>query len=1203
MSTTAIVRPDVTLEDRYTATSGPILISGIQALVRLLFEQRRLDSARGHNTGIFISGYEGSPLGGLDLELKRAAKYTDPAGIVFRPGLNEELAATAVGGTQLLSELEGRLKEAVTGFWYGKSPGLDRAADAIRHANLRGTAPLGGAVALIGDDPASKSSTVPSSCEPMCRSLVMPVLAPGTVAEMITLGLHAVQLSRHSGLWAAMKIVADVADGSATIDVAAATEQVPDLPVRPAQRPPVLLPPTNLDAEQDQMTARLARVYEYDRLVGLNRIVFEPTTPRFAVVSAGMGYQALLRALDRLGFDEQACEDAGLRIVQLQMPWPLDPVRIRELLADVETVLVVEDKLAFVETQLKEALYRQPHQPLVIGKYDADGRPLLSVRSTLGADDVADGLLAVLPPELRSDKARAWGALRDAERAVTASSGLSGGAGPEPTPKRIPTFCSGCPHNTSTKADADQLVGVGIGCHTMVALDQPGRRGKLLGMPQMGGEGAQWFGLSHFTSEPHMFQNIGDGTFHHSGSLAVRAAVAAGVNITYRLLYNNAVAMTGGQTPVGVLTIPQITRLMALEGVTKIVVATPEPDTYDGVMLDPIARVRHRDDLDEIRHELESTPGVTLLIYDDRCATEKRRMRKRDKLETPPERVWINERVCEGCGDCGEQSTCVSVLPVPTPFGRKTRIQQSSCNLDMTCVKGDCPSFLLVTPKGGKRRHEVPEPPAGIASPTHRHPERVLIRMPGVGGTGVVTISSILQMAAHLQGLHASALEQTGLAQKGGPVISDLRITKEPVIGQIRASRGGVDVLLGFDLLGAASPDTLATLDPNETVAVLNTGIQATAAMVTDPTVPAPNVERLVAKVRAATRADLELALDAEGICEQLFDDHMPANMLLVGAAYQHGLIPLEAEAIERAIELNGAAVALNKAAFRWGRAAVAAPEALETALRSSAPAPAPGHRPTPAVAHSIVGAVTVPAAVRAELIRFVPELVAYQDAVYARRYVADVQRIVTIEQQRTGGEHTPVAIAYARGLYKLMAYKDEYEVARLHLDQIEQARIAAEFGAGAKVQVMLHPPLLRAMGMNRKLKLERSAKPLFTVLHHTRKLRGTRLDPFGYAHMRRLERELIGEYRALVLGAVERLTPANTGLQIALAESPDMIRGYEQIKAANVGRWRARTSELLEQIESGEGVPVGAPPEVVAAAGNAVAGERHSPLHVLHVD
>ncbi len=1200
MTAIALSRGDYSLDDRYTAESGEVMLTGIQAIVRMMLDLRRMDERRGLNTAVYVSGYQGSPLGGLDQELDRSAKLTGPAGIVFHAGLNEELAATAVGGTQKLDQVKGATKDAVTGFWYGKSPGLDRAADAIRHASLSGTAVHGGAVALIGDDPASKSSTVPSSCEPMCRSLVMPVLAPGSQAEILELGLHAVALSRYAGLWTALKIVADIADGGGSVDLDSVLAAIPELEEQAPRVPPVMLPPTNLVAEQDLLTTRLDHVYEYQRLAALNRITFEPERPRIGIMAAGMGYQAVLRALADLGLEQPEFEALGLRLIQLRMPWPLDAGDLRTLVDGLDTVLVVEDKLPFVEAILKESLYRFPNPPMVLGKRDAEDRPLLPVHSAILSDDVADALIRVLPQNSLPDHALERQAAARAATEQASSHTLV--ELPVADAVRTPYFCSGCPHNTSTRADENTIVGVGIGCHTMVALDSGERRGQLLGMPQMGGEGAQFFGMQPFAGNQHFSQNIGDGTYHHSGSLAIRAAVAAGANITYRLLYNDAVAMTGGQRPEGKMSVPEIARELAAEGVRQVIITTPEPENYEGVELDAIASVRHRDEYQLAADELREAGGVTVLIHDDRCATEKRRLRKRGKLPSVAQRVWINERVCEGCGDCGDKSSCLSVLPVQTDYGRKTMIHQSSCNSDMTCLQGDCPSFVLVTPPangasrdGGKgassptgstvpaQPHQIPAPPEHLPDPIMKVGEEVLVRMPGVGGTGVVTVAAILRTAAFLQGLEAAGLDQTGLAQKGGPVVSDLRISHRTVAGQVRASQGGVDLLLGFDLIGAGNPTTLKTLGGKRTVAVLNTDITPTAAQVVDTDAPAPSVPRLVARVRRASRGDELLAVEAETLSEALFASHMQANMLLVGAAYQHGCLPLLDAAIERAIELNGTAVKANIAAFRWGRTLVFDPDAVTAALVEIHGAEAPtGWNDVAAATNGNGGPVAnggpVPAGDPSDprgleplndlIARRAAELVEYQDKRYARRYRDAVEAVASSERQRLGRDSEQITRAYANGMFKLMAYKDEYEVARLHLDAVEQARMEDEFGPGAKVQIMLHPPMLKSLGMDQKIKLDASvATPLFRSLRASRKVRGTRLDPFGRTAMRRLERGLIDEYSRLVDSALQRVRPETAGVAADIARLPDMVRGYEELKVRNVERMRAQAVELLAQL------------------------------------
>ena len=1141
----------VSLDDPYAAAERRVLMSGIQALVRLTLEQRRLDRERGLDTRVFVSGYQGSPLGGVDLEMGRAARFLEPAGVLFQAGLNEELAATAVAGTQLLPQVPGRRHQGVTGFWYGKNPGLDRAADAIRHATLAGTAALGGAVAWIGDDPGSKSSTVPSSCEPICESLSLPLLAPGSVGEIVELGLHAVALSRACGLWTGLKIVADIADASATVDLAALRHGVPAPATVERATPPILVGPASLDAEHDLLTRRLDLARAYARTHRLNRVTVSARSATVGVLASGTSYAVVERALQDLGIDDSAMESLGLRLIRLGMPFPLDHGHLAELTQGLEQVLVVEDKTPFLEGHLKEALYRRPDAPVIVGRRDRDGRPLLTARGTLGAEDVARALAALLPADLLPAAATAHLQALDAQgSAVRRRTSLPMVA------TRTPFFCSGCPHNTSTRTGDDTLVGVGIGCHAMIALDEGGGRGKQIGITQMGGEGAQWIGLAPFTDDRHFVQNLGDGTFHHSGSLAVRATVAAGVTMTYKILYNDAVAMTGGQRAEGRLGIPDLTRWLALEGVRRIVVTTPDPHTYRGVRLDPAASVRHRDDLADVESELAAVDGVTVLIHDDRCASEERRLRKRGQLPTPAEKVVVNERVCEGCGDCGEKSTCLSVQPVETEFGRKTHIHQASCNSDLSCLKGDCPSFLLVEPRRGGagaggpgRPRTVPDLPVVLTEPRSRltGPD-TLVRMPGVGGTGVVTVAQILQMAAHLDGLHTAGLGQTGLAQKGGPVVSDVRISKEPVSGALRATRATTDVLIGYDLLGAAAESNLAAAYPERTVAVVNTAVVPTAAMVTGRVRLPGSPEDALVRIASATRADDLLHLDAQGLAEALFGDHMPANLLLLGAAYQHGCLPVGADAIEHAITLNGASVPKNLAAFRWGRAVVVDREAVQAAVGSAAPVQAP-------VARTLEEVLAVR----------IPELTAYQDAGYAARYTRDVRGLAERAAALAGAEAGErVATAYARGLHKLMAYKDEYEVARLHLDPVEQARREAEFGADATVSVLLHPPVLRALGMERKIRLRRTATPAFRALRAARRLRGTRWDVFGYAEVRRVERRLVTEYRALMEQALDRLTPETVDAVTAIAALPDLVRGYESIKLARVADYREQARSAL---------------------------------------
>jgi indolepyruvate ferredoxin oxidoreductase len=1149
----------VSLDERYTADAGPALLSGTQALVRLLVEQRRLDRRRALDSGLFVSGYPGSPLGGLDRELERSRRQLEPEGIVFQPGVNEELAATAVSGTQLVGELPGRRHDGVVGVWFGKAPGLDRAADAIRHGNVSGTAHLGGALALIGDDPTCKSSTLPSSCLPMCESLALPVVAPGRVEDVVRLGLHAIALSRHAGLWTAMQIVSHVADASAAVELGAIAEQVPLPPGESRGAPPVLLGESSVSAEHDLIGRRLELAREYGREQRLNRIVLEPRRPRIALVAAGATFAALRRALLDLRLDDAALDRLGVRVVELGMPWPVHPDDVRAFGRGLEQILVFEDKRGFVETQIRDALYRQRDAPLVLGKQDEQGRELVPLRGAVDAEAISRVLGARLGLASLPDAARERIGLLEVRQARGA---------PAPLPLvRKPFFCSGCPHNLSTRAAPDQLVGAGIGCHSLVALDAASMRGSLLGAPQMGGEGAQWNGMAPFTDDPHYVQNLGDGTFHHSGSLAIRAAVAAGVNLTYKLLYNDAVAMTGGQRPAGRMEVATLTRWLETEGVARVIVTSEEPGSFAGAALAAIAEVRHRDRYAEAEAELARVPGVTVLIHTDRCATEERRMRKRGKLPTPAQRVWINERVCEGCGDCGEQSSCLSVQPVDTELGRKTQIHQSSCTQDFTCVRGDCPSFVLVTPAEGDGTAALPALPVELPEPRSRlRAEDTLIRMPGIGGTGVVTVSQILQMAALLDGRWSAGLDQTGLAQKGGPVVSDIRIAATPPAGALAAATGTVDVLLALDLLGSAAPGTLRAADRERTIAIVNTHETPPADMVTDWRIDFPPAAATLGAIEAATRPGELLALDAQAIAERLFGDHMPANTVALGAAYQHGCLPVSGAALEEAIRLNGAAVETNLAAFRWGRAAAVDPAAVEAALAALEPvAPPVDPQARRLVAH---------AGARGELGRLleirVGDLIAYQSVAYARTYLDAVTGVARREAALDAPGGTAIAEAFARGLHKLMAYKDEYEVARLHLDGFEQVKRRAAFGPRARAQVVLHPPALRALGLDRKIKLGRPAVPLFRALHASRRLRGTPLDPFGRGAVRRLERELVGEYRALVEQALSRLTPATHGQVAAIAALPDLIRGYERIKLANVERYRAEAARLLRGLGDG---------------------------------
>jgi indolepyruvate ferredoxin oxidoreductase len=1158
-------------KDRYTAETGEAQMTGVQALVRLPLNVRRADRSGGLSTAAFVSGYEGSPLGGYDLELQRYAQVLDSCDVVFRPAVNEELAATAVQGAQLAPSLADARVEGVTGYWYGKSPGLDRAADALRHANLMGTHPRGGAVAFVGDDPSAKSSTVPGASEILLSDLGMPILYPADSQDVLDLGTHAVAMSRCSGLWVALKLVTNVADGTGKVRVDG-DRVVPIVPEvrRRGERfehrvNAHMLQPELSEMERTREGIRLDAARAYAQANGLNKVESFGTIPKLGIVAAGKTYLDLRQALRILGLDQAGLHAAGVRLLRLAMIHPLIPAEIAEFADGLDEIIVVEEKRGFVESAVKQVLYGTPSAPRVTGKTTPEGAALFAADGDLDADSIAAGLgrrLGALPGFAT---VAAWQAARARQRTPALL----------PLVARTPYFCSGCPHNTSTKVPDNSLVGGGIGCHALVLMMTPDSVGNVVGLTQMGGEGAQWIGMAPFLKDGrHLLQNIGDGTFHHSGSLAVRAAVAADVNVTYKLLYNSAVAMTGGQQAAGAMPIPALTRMLLAEGVRRIIVTTEQVSRYRGVRLAPGVQVWHRDRLVAAQEELSRVPGVTVLIHDQECATELRRKRKRGLAPDPVARIMINERICEGCGDCGAKSNCLSVQPVDTEFGRKTAIDQSSCNKDYSCVAGDCPSFVSVVPdtKSGKRGRslapaldagDLPDP-VGIPGPTvgtHTAHTTHTTRITGIGGSGVVTLAQVLTAAGMLAGREVRTLDQTGLAQKGGAVVSDIKISETAIDQSNKVSVGECDLYLGCDLLVAADARNLAVTAPGRTVAVVSTSRVATGTMVADASARFPDVDAVGARIRESTRAERSVFVDARRLSVTLLGGDQFANMFLTGVAFQAGALPLPAGAIEEAIELNGVQVRQNVQAFRRGRQYVADPEAFASAVATLAPSAA-AHEPTIAERAIIDAAGSAPGSELQRLITTrVPDLAAYQSLRYARDYAEFVARVREAEQRIAAG--TDLSVAVARYLYKLMAYKDEYEVARLSLDPRASAAVRAEFGPGAKEYYLLHPPILRALGRKSKLRLGPWFRPAFVVLHTLKPLRGTAFDPFGHTRVRRTERELIGEYRAMIEGALATLSQETYGRSVELAALPDMIRGYEEIKLASAEKYRARVQEL----------------------------------------
>lgn len=1139
------------LSDRYVATAGRVQMTGIQALARLPIDQHRRDTAAGRRVGTFISGYEGSPLAGFDLELGRIRELMAANDVTFVPGLNEESAATAVQGSQLANTFDGATRDGVLGIWYGKAPGLDRATDAVRHGNLMGAHPCGGALLLVGDDPGAKSSSVPCSSDFALADLAVPFLYPADSGDILELGLHAIELSRVSGLWVGLKVVTAVADGSSTVDLAA-DRPLPSVPSGAKQHVPTarLLQPTLGPLERNLVTTRLRLAREYSRLNRLNRIVGRGPADRIGVVAAGRTWLDLRSALDRLGIHAAGLSASPVRLLKVGMPYPLDETTIREFADGLDEILVIEEKRSFLEAAIRDVLYGTATAPLVIGKRDPDGDELIPAYGELDVD--------VITPRLhRRLVARGVPAGPDPDRSARVPAGR-----PQlPLARRAPYFCSGCPHNISTKPLDGSLVGGGIGCHAMVLLMEEPQVGSVTGLAQMGGEGLQWIGMAPFLERDHYVQNLGDGTFDHSGSLAIRAAVAAGVNITYKLLYNSAVAMTGGQRAVGVggMGVRRIVDVLLAEGVSRVIVTTEDRRRYRRVRLPRAVAVWDRSRIDEAQAVLATTPGVTVLLHDQECATEKRRKRRRGTLIEPDTRIFINERVCEGCGDCGRKSNCLSVQPVPTEFGRKTRIHQASCNVDYSCLSGDCPAFMSVTlPPGGKpgRGRTAPALPADdLPVPASMVTSGDFgVRITGIGGTGVVTVSQMLATAGLIAGLTARSLDQTGLAQKGGAVVSDVRFSRSGDGTSNKLAAGECDLYLGCDILVAADPGNLTVASPDRTVAVLSTAQVPTGHMVSDPSVSFPSTADTSGRVRARVR--VAHVLDARELALGLFGDDQYANVFLVGVAFQAGALPLPSAAIEEAITLNGVAVESNLQAFRRGRQYAVDPAKVLAAAEG-------GTRPGAEVA----GPRDEPEVERILRIR-VAELTAYQDADYASRY-RDAVKVVQRREAAVRPGSTVLAEAVARNLYKLMAYKDEYEVARLSLEPGVSAEIRELFGAGARASWHLQPPVLRAMGMTKKVRLGAWFRPAFVTLRALRRLRGTPFDPFGRAHVRVVERALVREYLELLDVLARRLDGRTFDTAVELAELPDLVRGFEEVKLGNVERYHERMAELRAQLES----------------------------------
>ena len=1138
---------DSNLAARYRTSSGPVLLTGVQAIARQMVEQHARDARAGSNVATFVSGYQGSPLAGLYQLLASLPELASEHGVQLVPGVNEELAATSVWGSQLELPRGVRSFDGVIGVWYGKGPGLDRASDALRHAAMYGAHPAGGALVLVGDDPAAKSSSVPAASERSLAALSMPIFFPRNAEEIVAFGLYGIALSRASGCWSAMKIVADVADGIWTLDRDFTDFDIEVPAIEWEGRPwsyrqrIAAAPPDSLLAEADLYGPRWAMVEAFNAANAIDSIEVDPANAWLGIIAAGPAYDSVREALADLGLSEAHLLSAGIRILRVGMPYPLGAGKVRRLAEGVDQVLVVEDKTSFVESQVEDILYGQNAAPLVLGKRAANGHRLIPPDSEL----TAARLIAPLRAVLRERVALAAPATPALELTVL------------PT-RRTAFFCSGCPHNRSTVVPDGSMAGGGIGCHTLVTMSSR-TDSQVTGLTQMGGEGAQWIGQSAFTDVEHIFQNIGDGTYFHSGQLAVQACVAAGVNITYKILYNSAVAMTGAQDVQAGLSVPELTHKLIADGVVKVIVCADEPERHKGASLPDGVLMWHRDRLDEAQRVLRDTKGVTALIYDQQCAADARRKRKRGKLPTRRTRVVINEAVCEGCGDCGVKSNCLSVQPVDTELGRKTRIDQSTCNTDYTCLDGNCPSFVTVElpeTRGGPNASPQPPIPPDVTDPPKTPITGVHnIFLAGIGGTGVVTVNQVLAMAALRSGLHAKGLDQTGLSQKAGPVSSHLRLSPVAIESSNRIGPGWADCILAFDLLTAVDEKNIGLGAPDGTIAVASTSKTPTGEMVYNSSVDYPAEESLLSRLDLRTHT--LISFDALEAAERLFGNTTAANFLVVGAAYQAGAIPMSAAAIEEAISINGVVVQANQAAFRWGRVAVDQPEVFRAAT-----APEPVIQPSrPPVPSELFDGCTVSGPVRELLERRTADLLAYQNRRIATQLITLTQHAWT--RERTITERTDLSEAVVQNFFKLIAYKDEYEVARMLTDPAFIASVRTQVPGGEKLTYKLHPPVLKTLGRKKKIGIGPRGHFTLKLLAKGKCLRGTVFDPFGYMHMRRVERRLITHYETTLHALLGDITPSSYDTAVAVAAAPELVRGYEEVKLESLRRYLTRLDEL----------------------------------------
>ena len=1147
----------VSLDDKYSLDKGKAFMTGIEALVRLPILQHQRDQERGLNTACFISGYRGSPLGGLDQALWKAKKFTEAHNIHFLPGVNEDLAMTSVWGSQQVGLFPGARFDGVFGMWYGKGPGLDRSMDVLKHANAFGTSRHGGVLAVVGDDHACKSSTLPHQSDHMFVGATSPVLNPAGVQEVLDLGIYGWELSRYSGCWVGMKAITENMDAaiSAEIDSHRVEVVIPEDYELPEDGVHIRWPDTPMAQEERLQRHKIYAARAFARANKLNSIELDSDNARLGIVTTGKSYLDTLQALSDLGIDERLAANIGIRLYKVGMSWPLEPVMTHRFAEGLEEILVIEEKRSVIEDQLTGQLYNWPveRRPRVVGEYDENRDLLVTNLGELTPARIARIIAARISRFFDSESIQQRLAFLEAKEAALAV--------PRNRAERKPWFCSGCPHNTSTVVPEGSKAFGGIGCHYMATWMDRGTET----FTQMGGEGATWLGQAPFTETKHVFQNLGDGTYFHSGLLAIRAAVAAGVNITYKILYNDAVAMTGGQPFDGSLSVELIVEQIRAEGVKRIAVVSDQPKdfkhsgfaSYSGIS------ITHRDQLESIQRELRDTAGCTALIYAQTCAAEKRRRRKKGMLADPPKRVFINDSVCEGCGDCGVQSNCLSIIPKQTELGRKRAIDQSACNKDFSCVKGFCPSFVTV--HGGQLRKRETTTQSS-AWPTLAEPRRLSIDGPfnilitGIGGTGILTVGSILGMAAHIEHKGTSVLNQTGLAQKFGAVTGHVRIAdRQRQIHSVRIPAGEAHLLLGADLVVSAADDALAKLNREHSHAVINSHLSPTADFTHDPDAlfPIYDMEQAIAGELETGRSHF---VRATTLATRLLGDAIFANFLLLGVAYQRGLIPLGDDSILAAVELNGVAIEQNQQAFLWGRRYAADANAVleEAGLANQ-------HKPE--VADETLD----------EIIDYRSNfLVDYQDKAYAERYLGLVDRVRRFEQDlQSQSAILPLTEAVARSYFSLLAYKDEYEVARLYSNGDFEKTLSDQFDGDYRLRFHLAPPLLARRDPQTGKPLKREfgpwVLPLFRVLARLKGLRGGALDLFGYSDERKMERDLIHDFERDIAQLLTETRLNNIDTAVSIAGLPLEIRGFGHVKQANMLQAAKRRDQLMLKLSGAE--------------------------------